>query len=206
MTTTSAPRRRVAAGLLGAAGTLLVLAYAVFAALQIQVLNPLATMPGSTLGEIRAAVGSTGNSWGGGLMTGGRVPGPLLAAALTGAGGRGRLSARAMMVWMLVLLMLGSLAYFVASFPAGMSLADTFMVGGADHSPWANLLHAISVASLGALIVLGAASALGGLRRTAQLSADPRPAENVDPRSEEIADPRPAESAGPRPAERSPER
>jgi hypothetical protein len=190
MTTTSAPRRRVAAGLIGAAGTLLVLAYAVFAVLQIQVLNPLATMPGSTLGEIRAAVGRTGDSMGWGLMIATLVPGPLLAAALTLAAARGHLSARAMLACVLALLTLGSLAYLFASFPAGMTLADTFMVDGADHSPWGNLLHAISLASLGALMVLGAVSALGGLRRTAQLSATPRPAE--------IADPRPAE----RPTER----
>lgn len=185
MTTTSASRRRVAAGLIGAAGTLLVLAYALFAALQIQVLNPLATMPGSTLGEIRAAVGRTGDSMGWGLMIATLIPGPLLAAALTVAAARGRLSARAMLVCTLVLLTLGSLAYLVASFPAGMTLADTFMVGGGDHSPWGNLLHAISLASLVALMVLGAAAALGGLRRSAQLSATPR--------STEIADPRPAD-------------
>ncbi|MGO2537860.1 MAG: hypothetical protein ACTH8W_16955, partial [Brachybacterium tyrofermentans] len=44
---------------IGVGGTALVLAYAVFAALQIQVLNPLAAVPGSSLREISAAVGNT---------------------------------------------------------------------------------------------------------------------------------------------------
>ncbi|MDN5588407.1 MAG: hypothetical protein L0G69_17790, partial [Brevibacterium sp.] len=39
----------------------------------------------------------------------------------------------------------------VASFPAGMTLADTFMVGGADHAPWAIILHAVSTLSILAL-------------------------------------------------------
>ncbi|HIY23459.1 MAG TPA: hypothetical protein H9837_04000 [Candidatus Brachybacterium merdigallinarum] len=89
------------------------------------------------------------------------------AAALTVAAAHGHLAARAMTVCTLALLALGSLAYFFASFPAGMTLADTFMTDGADHSPWGNLLHVISQASFGTLLVLGVVSALGRLRRTA---------------------------------------
>lgn len=48
----------------------------------------------------------------------------------------------------LVLLVLGAPAYVVASFPAGMSLADTYAISGGDHSPWASPLFAISLAAL----------------------------------------------------------
>lgn len=136
---------------LGVAGTALVLGYALFAALQIQVLNPLATVPGSSLREIHAAVGRTADAMGWGLMTVALLPGPLLAAAAAVAAHRGRLSARGLLITMLGLLALGTPIYFVASFPAGMTLADTFGVGGADHAPWARILHTLSLLAVLAL-------------------------------------------------------
>ena len=48
----------------------------------------------------------------------------------------------------LALLVLGAPAYVVASFPAGMSLADTYGISGGDHSPWASPLFATSLAAL----------------------------------------------------------
>lgn len=50
------PPSTLAARLIGPIGAVAVLAYAVFAAVQIQVLNPLVTMSGYTLQEIHAAV------------------------------------------------------------------------------------------------------------------------------------------------------
>ena len=52
---------------------------------------------------------------------------------------------------MLGLLSLGSPGYSIAPFPAGMTLADTFMVDGADHAPWGRILHALSTLSTLAL-------------------------------------------------------
>ncbi|WP_341856581.1 hypothetical protein [Brachybacterium sp. GPGPB12] len=95
-------------------------------------------------GEIHAAVGRTSDSMGWGLMIAALLPGPLLAASAALAARRGRLSTRGLLMIMLGLLALGTPIYLVASFPAGMTLADTFGVGGADHAPWARILHTIS--------------------------------------------------------------
>lgn len=149
--------RRVA--LLGAAA---VLAYAVFAALQIQVLNPLAAVPGSTLREIHSAVTArdSADTMGWTLMTVVLLVGPSIAVIVAVLAVRGRLRTDTVVHALLVQLALGSPGYWVASFPAGMTLADTFGISGADHSPWAVVLHgvsALSVVTLAALVITGAA-------------------------------------------------
>lgn len=143
--------------LIGVLGTVAVLSYAVFAAVQIQVLNPLATVPGAELRQIHAAVGRTSDTMGWGLMFALLLPGPVIAASTALAGARGRLSRTAVAMIMLGLLTGGSPIYLLASFPAGMTLADTFGVGGADHAPWALILHALSllaVLALAALVII----------------------------------------------------
>lgn len=147
------PSSPLPARLIGLLGTAAVLACAIFAALQIQVLNPLATVPDSTLREIHAAVEhrQSADTMGWGLMLVALLIGPLIALVVTTFAVRGRLRAGTVLMVMLALLALVSPTYFVASFPAGMTLADTFMVGGADHSPWANILHAISLLAVVAL-------------------------------------------------------
>ncbi|QCR53303.1 hypothetical protein C1N80_06730 [Brachybacterium sp. SGAir0954] len=141
------------ARLVGPVGAAAVLAYAAFAALQIQVLNPLATMPDLTLEEIHDVIDGrdSEDTMGWGLMTVTLLIGPVTAVIVAILGVRGRVSAGTVAMIMLGLLSLGSLAYLVASFPAGMTLADTFMVGGADHAPWATILHSVSAVSLFAL-------------------------------------------------------
>lgn len=155
---------------IGVGGTALVFAYAVFAALQIQVLNPLAAVPGSSLREISAAVGNTADTMGWGLMIVVLALGPLLAGTITSIGWRGRIPAAIMLAAMLGLLVLGAPAYFVASFPAGMTLADTFGIAGADHSPWAWVLHLVSLLALLALIAM----ALSAVIRASVRSIAPR--------------------------------
>lgn len=159
MSSSSPQHARLRTRLLGALGTLSVLSYAVFAAVQIQVLNPLDTVPGAELREIHAAVGRTADTMGWGLMIALLLPGPVVAAAAGLAGARGRLSRTALAMIMLGLLTGGSPIYLLASFPAGMTLADTFGVGGADHAPWALILHTVSllaVLALAALVILQA--------------------------------------------------
>lgn len=151
----SVPSTSRPAGIAAVLGMLAVTAYALFAALQIQVLNPLATVPDSTLREIHAAVGRTADTMGWGLMIALLLPGPMIAGAAALAGIRRRLSAATFTLIMLVLLAGGSPVYLLASFPAGMTLADTFGVGGADHAPWAMILHAISLLALVALAIIG---------------------------------------------------
>ncbi len=52
---------------------------------------------------------------------------------------------------MLGLLALGTPIYLGASFPARMTLADTLGVDGADHAPWARMLHTLSLLATVAL-------------------------------------------------------
>lgn len=148
------PRPVTAARVLGVLGALSVLAYALFAAIQIQVLNPLAAVPGSTLTEIHAAVGRSADTMGWPLMVAALLPGPVIAAVAAVASWRGRISTSTLLMIMLGLLAGGTPVYFVASFPAGMTLADTFGIGGADSSPWATLLHYISMLALLVLAVV----------------------------------------------------
>ncbi len=51
----------------------------------------------------------------------------------------------------LVLLVLGTPAYWVASFGPGMALADTYAISGADSSPWPAPLYVTSGLALVAL-------------------------------------------------------
>ncbi|MCZ0710004.1 hypothetical protein OYT00_08340 [Microbacterium paraoxydans] len=136
------------------AGVLAVTAYAALAAVQILVLNPLAAAPGGlSLDEVRAAMSNAGES----LM-------PQTVLGILGAGvclGVGtavvclltRAPAVVAGMTFLVLLMGGAPAYFVASFGPGMGLADTFGISGADASPWALPLYAVSALSAVGVLV-----------------------------------------------------
>ncbi|TFC73558.1 hypothetical protein E3O45_11715 [Cryobacterium sp. TMS1-20-1] len=146
------PRRAVVAA---AAGFAAVAAYAIVGALQILVWNPLAAVPGATLGQIRAEMARADESltanwvlaWGGiGIVLATVV---LLVTIV-------RMNSRVepVVAAYLVLLIFAAPGHFFAGFGPGMSLADTFLVSGADHAPWGMLLYVVSAASLLALIVL----------------------------------------------------
>lgn len=134
------------------AGVLAVTVYAALAAVQILVLNPLAAAPGMTLEQIRAEMASANED-----------PGHTRSLVILGVGvamsvgvAVVSLVARAPAIvpgmTFLALLMFGAVAYFVASFSSGMALADTFYVSGADYSPWARPLYAVS--ALAAVVVI----------------------------------------------------
>ena len=164
--------RLVAGGVVPA----LVAALAVLSALQIFVLNPLAAAPdGRGLGRVYADLGAAGE---GGF--------PFVLSALILAAGLGVAAILVFIVWRreevdpLAVLALGlaslvaaTPAYFIASFGMGMALADTYGIGGADHSPWARpiyVLSALALAALVAVVVLllrGPAGGLGAPRRRA---------------------------------------
>lgn len=135
-------------------GVTAVTAYAGLAALQILVLNPLAAAPGSSLDAIYAEMDAAGEAM--------PVTMPLLilgvgvAAAIVVAllSIRSRLEPAHSALLFLLLLVLGAPGYFVASFGPGMNLADTFMIGGADHSRWSLVLFAVSLGAAGAAVVL----------------------------------------------------
>lgn len=137
-------------------GTSLVLAYATLAVVQILVLNPMAAAPGRTLSEIHRDLEAAGQSLSPVLAVGVSTLGVVLALVLGVFGVRSRTPVFTLALGYLALLAAGTLAYFVASFGAGMSLADTYFIGGADHSPWSWPLHATSAAAMVLVALSGA--------------------------------------------------
>ncbi|MGP4918031.1 hypothetical protein ACTXJ9_20295 [Brachybacterium tyrofermentans] len=115
------PSPSLAGRLIGPIGAAAVLAYAVFAAVQIQVLNPLATMPGYTLQEIHAAVvqRESADTMGWGLMSVALVIGPVIGLIVAALGVRGQLHAGTVLMIMLGLLSLGSPGYLASMFHRG---------------------------------------------------------------------------------------
>lgn len=141
-------------------GTLAVIAFATLAALQILVLNPLAAAPGRTLPEIHAEMARWGESLGTPWVLGILLVGVALAVAMLVDAWRDRSPHPPMYAGgYLGLLTLGTPAYWLASFGAGMALADTFATTGGDHSPWAAPLYVVSGTAWAGLIVLLALSA-----------------------------------------------
>lgn len=149
------------------AGLVAVLLYCALAALQILVLNPLAAAPGLSLDEIRTIVGV-------GLEPDFVVIilglGVALAVALAAVAIGASLPPRLTATLFLVLLAFGAFAYFGASFGPGMSLADTFGIGGADHSPWAMPLYLVSAASAIAATVMAVSASRSNSRSDAASS------------------------------------
>lgn len=158
-------RRKLTIGLVV---TTVVVAYAMWAAIHILVVNPLAAMPAYTLGEIYDAM-TVARQWSGPLGVYIVLAiGPALAiAALIITVRRRGLSVASIVSVYLVLVVLGAPGYFAASFDIGMGMADTFQINGGDYSPWAKPLYALSFAALVALIVVAASVLLR--RRTTPL-------------------------------------
>ncbi|MDX2375426.1 hypothetical protein M4I32_01245 [Microbacterium sp. LRZ72] len=148
--------------LIAALGSVLVVAYAALAAVQILVLNPLAAAPDRTLAQIHSDLASAGESLGESYTLGILGLGCGLALLLLVLLGRNAAATpRGTAVAYAIMLMFGAPAYFIASFGAGMGLADAYGIGGADHSPWSRLLYAASVLAMVAAVVL----AVSGIRR-----------------------------------------
>ncbi|MGW9550448.1 hypothetical protein ACWG8W_05285 [Citricoccus zhacaiensis] len=145
-----------------------VVAYATVAALQILVWNPLAAVPGMTLGQIRHAMEEANEA--------------LHIAPVVIVLGLGVLLTAVLVTWMvrasgaavhvvllgLALVACGAPAYFVASFNAGMSLADAFAISGADVAPWGGVLLQISLVAFVAfwLVLLWRAGVKAARRRS----------------------------------------
>lgn len=148
------------------AGVLAVLAYAALAAVQILVLNPLAAAPGLTLDEIHFEMAGAGENLGEGAVFLILGIGVVLAVVVAVASILGRADPVIPTMSFLALLMFGVVGYFAASFGAGMGLADTFGISGADYSPWALPLYVIS-ALAAVTILIGTIVTVGRRRPTA---------------------------------------
>jgi hypothetical protein len=140
-----------------AVGMILVTAYAALAAFQILVLNPLAAAPGRSLDQIHADMAAVGESLNMPMAAGVLGIGIGLAIILfVLIAVRPDATPLAAVFGYLVLLAFGAPAYFYASFGAGMGLADTYMISGADYSPWARPLYLVSFLALLAALTVGA--------------------------------------------------
>ncbi len=142
-------------GWLAIAGWLANVTYCVIGALHILVWNPLASAPLRTLSEIRGDLAAAGESLGTpwvaawALWQVGIASAILLVALLSRWPRRRTASAH------LAVLALGAIGLAFASFPAGMSLADTYYIRGGDHAPAGAVLYLVSASALIALLVLG---------------------------------------------------
>jgi hypothetical protein len=155
-----------------AAGVALVAGYAALAAVQILVLNPMAAAPGSSLAEIAVELEAAGESLGPGFVLGALGLGVVLAVVfavplcvVTGA------TPTMAAVAYLALLVFGAPGYFIASFGAGMALADTYLIDGGDYAPWGSLLYLVSALAFLALGVLLAATVVRAIRASAAARA-----------------------------------
>lgn len=148
-------------------GTLAVVAFATLAAVQILVLNPLAAAPERTLPEIHAELArwdeSLGTPWVLGLLA---IGIGLAAWMLVSAWRAAPSMTTTYLAGYLGLLVLGTPAYWLASFGAGMALADTFATTGGDHSPWAIPLYITSGIAWLSLVTLLVRSGVRSWRRS----------------------------------------
>ena len=149
MTRRESPTFRVSVAAI--VGTIAVFLYAVLAAVQILVLNPLAFAPGKPLSQIHTDLAQAGEAIGTPLVLAILGLGPALAVLLMLLLSRQpAVGARVVGIGYAVLLAFGAPAYFIASFGPGMALADTYLTSGADHSGWSFVLYGVSA---GAIVV-----------------------------------------------------
>lgn len=151
-------RRGVVTGLIGVVA---IAAYATAGALHTLVWNPLAAAPGRSLEEVHAALARADESLGEPAVLAWAIIGVVLAAAvLLLAVLLPTMPPPVVLATDLWLLALAAPAHMFVAFGAGMSLADTFGIGGGDHAPGGALLYGISAAALLTLLALGVRSAV----------------------------------------------
>lgn len=151
-TETRQPRRavRTAAG-----GFTVIAAYAITGVLQILVWNPLAAVPGATLGQIRTNMTLAHEPLvADGVVIWAAIGMVLAAVVLVVTIVRHMSAVGPVVAAYLVLLVFAAPGHFFVAFGPGMSIADTFMISGGDHAPWGVVLYLVSAAALLALIVL----------------------------------------------------
>ncbi|MET3370508.1 UNVERIFIED_CONTAM: hypothetical protein ABIE34_003783 [Jeotgalibacillus campisalis] len=137
-------------------GLLAITAYALCAALQILVWNPLSAVPGATLNEIHEGLARRNESISLAAVVTWSSIGSVLGALVVLLTARRVISRmRTVAILQLLILVLGAPIYFFASFSPGMALADAFFISGGDYSPWGRLLYLVSGTALtGMLIVM----------------------------------------------------
>lgn len=154
-------------------GVLVVTLYAALLAVQQLVLDPLAAVPGTSLGAIHAHLDEQGFD----------VRGDVVAVLVTAAIGVAlaivvavvtlwrRVEPHFVVAWMLGIIAAGAVPFFVAGFQLGMDVADGYGVSGGAHGPWAGVLY---VTSLVALVAIPVVIVLGERRRALRAASGPQ--------------------------------
>jgi hypothetical protein len=137
-------------------GVLVVTLYAALLAVQELVLDPLAAVPGTSLGAIHTHLERQGFD----------VRGDVVAVLVTASIGvvlsivvatvtlRTRVGPHLVVAWMLGIIAAGAVPFFVAGFQLGMDVADGYGVGGGAHTVWAGVLLVTSAVALVAIPVV----------------------------------------------------
>ena len=143
--------------LLAVGGVLLVAAYAALMAVESLVLDPLAAVPGATLGEIHARLASAGEDAGVEIawVIGTASVGVVLAVAAAIIGLWKRFSLSTMAMIFLAVVAAGAVPAFLDGFRLGMDIADTYGVGGGAHTIWAGVLYLTSLAAAAGIVGVG---------------------------------------------------
>ncbi|HSL36877.1 MAG TPA: hypothetical protein VK883_08615 [Arthrobacter sp.] len=147
------PKRRavIAAGI----GSAALAAYSITGAFQTLVWNPLAAVPGATLGEIYAALDDADESLGAPRVIVWSVVGVALAAvALIATILTKAPRASCVIAGYLAFIVLAAPSHWFVAFTGGMGIADAFATSGGDHAPWGGLLYTASGLALLALVGL----------------------------------------------------
>ncbi|SDQ08047.1 hypothetical protein SAMN02800687_0198 [Curtobacterium sp. UNCCL20] len=137
-------------------GVLVVTLYAALLAVQQLVLDPLAAVPGSSLGAIHAHLERQGFD----------VRGDVVAVLVTASIGVAlaitvailtlwrRVEPHFVVAWMLGIVAAGAVPFFLAGFQLGMDVADGYGVSGGAHTAWAGVLYGTSGIALVAIPVV----------------------------------------------------
>ncbi len=154
-------RRRTGLALAG-----LIALAVVLSALQIWVANPLAAAPdGRSLGDVYADLGAAGELSGQGFGAVMHVAGLIAAGVLVWfTVDRYEVGRPTLAVAGGMLLALAAPAYWLASFGMGVGLADTYGIGGGDHSRLSWAVYLLAILGLATVV----REVVGGLRSAAE--------------------------------------
>ncbi len=154
-------------------GVVVVAVYAAVMACEALVLDPLAAVPGQTLGQIHAHLRADGMNVTADIVTviAQAVIGLTLAAVVAIVGLVRRLAPVVMSTWILAIIAAGGFVAFGTGFALGMDVADSYGVGGEDHTVWAGVLYLTSLAAFFGFVSVGARALVRGRRSTPSVPA-----------------------------------
>ncbi|ARC56961.1 hypothetical protein AS850_07700 [Frondihabitans sp. 762G35] len=154
-------------------GVVVVAVYAAVMACEALVLDPLAAVPGETLGRIHAHLRADGMDVTADIVTviAQAVIGLALAAVVAIVGLVRRASPVVMGTWFLAIIAVGGFVAFGTGFALGMDVADSYGVGGEDHTLWAGVLYLTSLTAFLGLVFVGARALVRGRRSAPSVPA-----------------------------------